>query len=202
MSNSLLPAITMSERLNEQFKRLALTPYLKWWQCSFNTLEITVKDSDWDSTQLVYTDGTEVHSYFNLSWKRPENFIDNISCINFKPDNRALFATAIYKVLKWVTEEQNTPKIEWRVTVGNPIEEAYDRFCVSHGGRIVGTLKNHVLINNRYYDTKLYEWINHKYICNKCGYVIKNVGENNIVASHCNKCHGEMIYKNPFNFGE
>lgn len=196
MIKELLPAIAMRDQLNRQFARLATTSYMKWWQGGFNTLEIKTDDSSWSKLQLVYTDGVEVYSYFNFSWERPENLIDSVSCINFCPKNKALFATALYKALKYVVDELNTPKIAWRVTVGNPIEKTYDRFCKKHGGRIVGIQRNHVLVNNKYYDSKLYEWINHKWVCDDCGHVERKK------PVMCMRCGAEMIYKNPFNFGE
>jgi hypothetical protein len=49
-------------------------------------------------------------------------------------------------------------KIVFRVVVGNPAEDIYDRFCVKYGGRIVGVLKDNVkLLDGKNYDEKLYE---------------------------------------------
>ncbi len=194
----IVPAISVTDRLNEALQRVSFSKYLKYWQMQYRTFKFEFENSDWNYTNFAYVDDHNVYAYISINWKRPENFIDNVSCINFFPEEKAIFATAIRKVLYYIVETLNVPKIEWGVIVGNPIEKAYDTFCRKHGGRIIGIKKNSTLIAGKYHDYKMYEWFNNKWVCSHCGHIERKESE-----IRCWKCGiGEMIYKNPFNFGQ
>ena len=62
-------------------------------------------------------------------------------------------------------------------------------------GRVIGIEKYAFLINDKYYDRKLYEWINDYYECTHCGNRKKNERE-----VMCWKC--DLVYRNPFMKGK
>jgi RimJ/RimL family protein N-acetyltransferase len=71
-------------------------------------------------------------------------------------------------VLDEMFTKYNFRKLEFSVVVGNPIEKSYDRLIYKYGGRIVGTYKKHTrLMDNKYYDEKLYEIFRDDYIKNR-----------------------------------
>ena len=86
----------------------------------------------------------------------------------------------------------------WTVIIGNPIEKSYDRIAKRLSARIIGIEKYAFLINGKYYDRKMYEWINDYYECTHCDNKEKN--EREVI---CRKCGlGEMVYRNPFRKGK
>ena len=64
-------------------------------------------------------------------------------------------------------------KLEFTVVVGNPIEKTYDKLIKKYGGNIVGVKhKNCKLIDNKYYDEKIYEIFREDYIKNRYGKIL------------------------------
>lgn len=68
------------------------------------------------------------------------------------------------KAFKDIFEKFRLHKLSFSVVVGNPIESQYDRLIEKYGGRIVGIQKAQTkLIDNKYYDVKLYEILADQY---------------------------------------
>lgn len=189
------PAVAYKDKLNEVFQSVMLEPRMKWWHSEYPDSAIKVDDSFWDKIQMVSV-GKEgrVAGYFMASWSRPSNFIDSLSCINFYPQSPVGFAFDLRRFMRYLAYEVKTPKIKWSVIVGNPIMDHYDRIVKKIGGRIVGTNYCDVLINNRYHNVKMYEWINYYHECTHCGTRVREEAE-----VMCWKCGlGEMVYYDPF----
>jgi hypothetical protein len=197
----LKPAKAYDQELQRVVADTALDERLKWWSSSYIEPVIDIDTHFYNKTQLVSVYNNIVIGYFSASWRRPENFVYSLRCVNFHNQHKGVFAKDIQRFLDYLVNVSNTPKINWSVYIGNPIEKTYDRFCERHGGRIVGIFKSDVVINGKYYDKKVYEWINHKWICSHCGYTTRKGApcEEEIMCKKCGM--GEMIYKNPFNFG-
>lgn len=84
--------------------------------------------------------------------------------INFS-DNKIVFGMDLVQVIDDIFCKFNMRKMEFNVIVGNPIEKNYDKLIKKYGGRIVGIRKQHSkLLDNKYYDDKLYELFREDYI--------------------------------------
>lgn len=181
--------------LNEKVALAALDQRLVWWHGPYEDLKIEIDNTAWNRLQLVSIDSnSEVCGYFNAHIQHPNHTINNVSCLNFEPNKKMLFAKDLIKFLKLLVYTKNFKKISWRVTIGNPAEDSYDKIAKKFHGRVVGIEKYDVFINGKYYDSKLYEWINDYYECTHCGH--KQKKEEEIMCWKCGL--GEMIYHNPF----
>lgn len=182
------------EQLNKKLAENVAKPENKFYSFSYIVTKLNIDDNFWDAVQFVSVDkNDEVVGLFSARYERPENYIGSISCFNFKKPS-ILFSKDLLDFLNYLVKVLNVPKIRWTVIIGNPIEKSYDNLCNKFGGRIVGIEKYHTLINGKYYDTKIYEWINDYYECSSCSY--KQKKEEEIICKECGV--GKMIYHNPF----
>ena len=190
----LKPAKLYEKRLNELSTQSILNPRMKFWHGQYPDTTITIDDSFWTKIQFVSIDKRDdVRGYFKATIARPENYINGMACVNFgKPS--MVFANDLVSFMQYLAYEINMPKITWNVTRGNPIEKQYDELCKKIGGRIVGIERYAVLINGKYHDNKIYEWINDYHECTHCGHRVKQ--EQEVMCWECGL--GEMIYHNPF----
>jgi RimJ/RimL family protein N-acetyltransferase len=115
-------------------------------------------DSDWQRRTFVSLDNNgNILGIISYSFNRCADFVSNFGIINFS-DNKVVFGRDVAQAFEEIFTKYNHRKITFSVVVGNPIERSYDRLMEKYGGRIVGTYKQHVkLIDNKYYDSKLYE---------------------------------------------
>lgn len=201
----LMPAKEYEDQLNGCMSKTVMDLHYKWYHLQYPDPIIKVDDTFWNKIQLVSVYEGVVQGYFKADWKRPENYINSISCINFDHSrnknisiNKNTFAIDVRNFLKYLAYDINVPKVEWNVTMGNPVEKHYNRFVKLFSGRIVGIERYAHFINGKYYDNKMYEWINDYFECAHCGNREKNERE-----VMCWKCGlGEMVYRNPFNKGK
>lgn len=186
------PAKAFEEKLNIVYQSVILEQRMKWWHMEYENTVIEVNDSFWTDIQLVSVKDKKVQGYFSAHISRPENFINSLSCINFKLEDPMTFAMDLMHFINFLLYKKNFGKVNWEVVIGNPVETHYDSLCTKLGGRIVGIKKHNTLIDGKYYDLKMYELINDYYECTNCG--DKKKGEDEIM---CWKCGiGEMIYHN------
>jgi hydrogenase maturation factor len=163
----LVPAYTKIEELNTKIAATAMDPYYKYYHLSYAELTITVDESFWQKVQMVSVNHEkEVCGYFKAGWTRPENHISSISITS-------LFAKDIINFFKYIMFELKPKKINFYAVVNNPAVIQYDKLVEGLGGYIVGIKKYEHLINDKYYDLKIYEVINDYWKCNNCNCIIK-----------------------------
>lgn len=191
----LKPAYIKSNELNYKMAETMLDPYYKFYHLSYAEAEIVVEESFWQKVQLVSVNkDDEVCGYFKAVWTRPENTISSISAINFNKNESTLFASDVMEFFRYLLFVLNAKKIEFNSIIGNPATPHYDSIVKNLGGRVIGTKKYEYLINDDYYDAKLYEIINDRWKCDNCGYKSKTKN-----GDFCKRCgDGKMIYRNPF----
>jgi hypothetical protein len=98
---------------------------------------------------------------------RSNDYADNLWIMNFS-DNVIVFGIDVRRAIDNLFMKYNFRKITFTVVIGNPVEKSYDRLVSKYGGRIVGTYKENVrLMDNKFYDEKLYEIFRDEYI-EKC----------------------------------
>lgn len=129
--------------------------------------KVEVEKSDWNKRQFVSLDKKgNVLRYIGYSIDRDADYISNFWIINFS-DNKVIFGRDVAQAFEDIFIKYNFRKITFSVTIGNPIEKSYDSLMKKYGGRIVGTYKEHVkLIDNKLYDSKVYEIFRKDFIAN------------------------------------
>lgn len=194
----LFPAYTKQKELQVKFASTTLDPYYKYYHTSYPSIGIKIDDNFWSNIQLVSLNKKEeVCGYFEAGISRPENYINSLSTVNFNKDDRGLFALDLKNFFRYLLSELNVKKIGFDVVVDNPVTKHYDSMVERLGGRVVGLKEYEYLINNKYYDMKLYEIINNHWRCNNCGYATMKT------KLVCRKCGmGTMKYIKAFSTGE
>lgn len=119
---------------------------------------ITNSDNNWDNHQFVSKDNEgKIIGYMSYHIDRASDVVDCLRAINFS-DNKLMFGRDLMEVLSNIFNKFNFRKLTFGVLVGNPIERSYDRLIKKYGGRIVGVkVKDCKLMDNVYYDYKIYE---------------------------------------------
>ena len=167
----LVPAITRVEELNSKFAKTALDPFYKFYHLSYVDLEIRFEDSFWKKVQLVSLNKSgDVCGYFNAMWSRPEDTIDSLKIISFDKKNPMVFAKDLINFFKYLLFDLNAKKINFATVIKNPASPRYDSIVKRLGGRVVGIKKYDYMINNEYYDVKMYEILNDYWKCDNCDY--------------------------------
>lgn len=122
-------------------------------------------DGDWNGRHFVSIDKNgNIIGLINYEINRESNIAQGFGAINFT-DNKVVFAMDLAQVIDDIFCKFNHQKMEWTVIQGNPIEENYDKLCEKYGGSIVGIYHKHYkLIDNQYYNSKMYELFREDYI--------------------------------------
>ena len=128
----------------------------------------TNDENDWNSRQFVSLDSKgKVIGYISYEIIRTSDFANGFGAINFS-DNKVIFGKDLMQVIDDIFCKFNMRKLQFCVVCGNPIEHTYDRLTKQYGGRIIGIRKKQVkLLDNQYYDDKLYEIFREDYITAK-----------------------------------
>jgi hypothetical protein len=121
-------------------------------------------DSTWSKHEFVSIHKGKILGYLKYGIDRDSNIANAMQIVNFYEPN-IIFAKDLLQFLKDIFEKFNFRKLNFCCFIGNPIEEQYDKLCIKFGGRIVGIKKeNDKLIDNQYYDVKLYEILKKDYL--------------------------------------
>ena len=141
--------------------------YKFYWASSYHSFYSCPKDSDgdWDIRQFVSLDSEgNILGLIEYGISRDKDLVSYFGAINFS-DNKVIFGMDLKQVLDDIFCKFNFRKIEFSVVVGNPVEKSYDKLIEKYNGHIIGIMHKHVkLIDNQYYDEKLYEIFREDYI--------------------------------------
>lgn len=130
--------------------------------------EIKLSASSWDDIAMVSVDKDgSILGMLHATIGRCANKISNVGIINFG-ETSYTFSKDLYLFLDSLFTNYTFRKIEWTVVIGNPAEKMYDKIIAKYGGRIVGTEKESVMLENgEYCDLKLYEMFKEDYMKNR-----------------------------------
>lgn len=144
---------------DDKYKFYHASTYNEVYRFPSNTNE------DWNARHFVSLDSNRrILGLIVYSINRDYDFIDNLTIINFS-DNKVTFGRDLAEVIDDIFCKYNFRKLEFTVVIGNPIEKSYDRLVKKYGGNIVGIRHQHCkLIDNQYYDDKIYELFREDYI--------------------------------------
>lgn len=126
------------------------------------------ENGDWDSRQFVSLNSSlNIIGLISYGINRTTEIANGFGAINFSND-KFTFGVDLGKVIDDIFCKFNMRKLEFSVVVGNPIEKSYDKMVAKYGGCIAGVLKSHYkLVDNYYYDRKMYEIFRDDYIMSK-----------------------------------
>lgn len=135
---------------NERLNYFVTTNWFKY--------DLGIENESWNKLEFVSVDKNyNVIGFLRASIDRNIYSVSNLSIINFY-DKNLIFSRDLRKFLLDLFEKYKFNKINFTVVIGNPIEKMYDKYIKKYGGRIVGIYKNEVLlIDNKFYDLKVYE---------------------------------------------
>jgi len=125
-------------------------------------------DSTWEGNRFVSKNKSgNIIGYIGYSLSRTNDYANGLCAINFT-DNKVVFGRDLIQVLDDIFTKFNIRKLSFSVVVGNPVERSYDRLIKQYGGSIVGIKKKEVkLMDNKYYDSKMYEIFREDYLLHK-----------------------------------
>lgn len=159
--------------LNNTYREIVFDDKYKFYNTSgYWTYELTIGNCNWSELDFVSVDKNDkILGYLGAGIDRNLNKIDYLRVLNFSNKDNIIFSKDLYKFIIDLFIKFNFRKIEFNVTVGNPIERMYDKYCLKYGGRIVGVKKQDVkLQDGKYYDNKLYEIFREDFVKNYKNY--------------------------------
>lgn len=120
--------------------------------------EIDIKSTTWDDMGWVILDSSgEIEGYIGYSVSRLTNSVKALWAINFNA-KEVTFGLFLREVIFDIFNKFNFNKLNFRVTVGNPVEKSYDKIIKLMGGYIAGYYKEDcILYDGKLYDQKEYE---------------------------------------------
>jgi RimJ/RimL family protein N-acetyltransferase len=124
-----------------------------------------ISENNWEDRLFVSLNKSDdILGLIGYHIDRANDYIDCLWIINFSED-KVTFGRDVGKTLDDIFTKYNFRKLAFSVIVGNPIEKSYDKLIHKYGGKIVGTYKENVkLMDNKYYDEKLYEIFREDYM--------------------------------------
>lgn len=130
--------------------------------------ELELPNDDWENMCYVSLDkDNNVIGYISYTMNRNTNSAYDFGAINFT-DDKLTFGRDLYRTIDDIFCKFNMQRIEFNVICGNPVEKSYDKMISKYGGRIVGIRKNTTkLIDNQFYNDKIYEILKEDYLKNK-----------------------------------
>jgi RimJ/RimL family protein N-acetyltransferase len=152
------------KELQELFMNTWYDEKYKYYHSQYADL-YQANNSNWDDHHFVSKDNSgNIIGFISYTIDRQCNFVSNIGAVNFS-DNKITFGKDLMTAIAGMFDKFNFNKINFGVTVGNPIERSYDRLVQKYGGRVLGIYKdNRRLIDNQLYDSKVYEIMRSDYI--------------------------------------
>lgn len=129
-----------------------------YYEYSTYCSDVKLAEDTWNSHQFVSIDSSgNIIGYIEYDISRSTLNCSGLGIINFS-DNNIVFGKDVKRAIQDIFEKFHFNKLSFCVVVGNPIEKQYDKLIDKYGGRVVGVqLSQTKLIDNNYYDVKLYE---------------------------------------------
>lgn len=161
-------AIKHKEELIEQFRSIWFQDKYKFWNFGPYYEEWNAEESTWNNHQFVSLSGQgEVVGYIGYRIDRANDVVECLNIINFT-DDKLTFGMDTGRAIRDIFEKFHFRKINFSVVVGNPIEKTYDKLIQRYGGSVCGYCKKNVrLIDNQFYDEKMYEIFKEDYFRRK-----------------------------------
>lgn len=160
-------AVKYEDEIKEKLMNIWYDDKYKFYYSSTYRSIYKVPDNgeDWNCREFVSLDSKgNVIGLINYNINRDYDLAWAFGAINFT-DNKFTFGKDLIQVIDDIFCKFNMRKIEFCVVCGNPIEKSYDKLVQKYGGQIIGIRHQHCkLMDNKYYDDKMYELFKEDYI--------------------------------------
>lgn len=160
----LVPAILYKDQLIKKHREIWFDDKYTYWNSGIYWEDLTVNTDTWNEHQFVSVYNGEIIGYIAYSINRSANIAYSLNVLKYSNHFSATFSLDLGQALQDIFEKFHFNKLNFSVIIGNPIEESYDRIIDRYNGRIVGTYKDHVrLQDGKLCDQKLYEIMSEEY---------------------------------------
>jgi hypothetical protein len=157
-------AIKYEDQLKLLFANIALDKNFMYLFSSSYRDVYKASESTWSKHEFVSIHKGKIIGYMKYDIDRDSNVAYSMQIVNFTNKPNLIFAKDLKQFLIDIFEKYQFRKLKYCCYKGNPIEKAYDKMTLKHGGQIVGIQEeNDKLIDGNYYDLKLYEILKKDY---------------------------------------
>jgi len=160
----LVPAIKYREQLVDMFIDTWYDDKYKFYHARGWVDKYKVEECNKNEHQFVSLDkNMQIIGLIGYRINRLNDAASDLSIINFT-ENKVVFGFDVRKAMNDIFLKYNLRKLTFSVIIGNPVEKQYDEMVHQVGGRIVGVFRENVkLMDNNYYDEKVYEILRSDY---------------------------------------
>jgi len=134
-------------------------PYYDYLWGHYTDFNMNIADGNFYNQQWVSLDSSfNVIGYLGAEIDRSCNCVSSIIIANFCKEQTATFSLDLKEFFFRLFFRYNYSKVNFSVVVGSRNEIIYDKFIKRYGGRVVGTFRNHKMLQNgSLVDMKYYE---------------------------------------------
>lgn len=128
--------------------------------------EYKPKDSTWNQNEFVSLDREgNIIGFIGYGIHRVDRRAESLHVVNFTLKSNPTFSKDLAQVIDDIFCKFNLRTLTYCVIVDNPACKIWDKFTEHYGGQIVGDYKKiHRLLDNRFYDKRVYQLLRDDYI--------------------------------------
>ena len=119
--------------------------YMYYRGC-WGTSELQIPNNNYNSHHFAIVENGEVIGYVTYAIDFASKVANNFGIISFK--SNLCFGRDLMKIIDDIFNKYNMNKIEFRVYLDNPVIKHYYKFAEKFGGRLVGILKDTVMLED------------------------------------------------------
>lgn len=160
------PAQNYQYELNRLYCKTFYDPKYMYYRC-WGTSELIVPDNTFESHHFaILNNSKEVVGYITYAINFASKVVNNFGIISFKQSN--CFGRDLMKIIDNIFIKYNMNKIEFRAVLDNPVIRHYYKFIDKFGGRVVGILKDSILLEDgKLHNDVMFELFRDSYIRKK-----------------------------------
>lgn len=135
--------------------------YMYYRGC-WGTSELQIPNNSYDSHAFAIIENNEVIGYVTYAINFASKVVNGFGIISFKPS--VCFGKDLLKIIDDIFNKYNMNKIEFRAYLDNPVIRHYYKFAEKFGGRLVGILKDTVILEDgELHDEVMFEMFKRDY---------------------------------------
>jgi hypothetical protein len=153
------------DELQKKFNGIAFVDKYKFNDtASYVDHNLKLTESTWEALECISKQDNEIVGYFAAYIDRDCGYVKSLMVTNFG-DKNIEFSRDFRQFLIDLFLKYSFYKVNFKVIVGNPAEDMYDRFIAKYGGKIAAYYeKDTKLWDGLLYDVKEYEIMRDKFI--------------------------------------
>ena len=133
-----------------------------YYRGCWGTSELQIPNNNYNSHHFAIVENSEVIGYVTYAIDFASKVANNFGIISFK--SNLCFGRDLMKIIDDIFNKYNMNKIEFRVYLDNPVIKHYYKFTEKFGGRLVGILKDTVMLEDgKLHDEVMFEMFKKDY---------------------------------------